>query len=335
MRARRRGVVLALCLLLALLLSACGTQAQPARRELDHLILAVPPSPSLAPVYVAQDQGYFEDAGLRVQLLEQSVGVLAMEALLAGEADIAAVADPPMARAVLNGREPALIATFDRVSGLTYIVARQDRGIEDAEDLIGKRVGVIKDNIGHYFLYVYLVTSGIDPSLVEIVFLAPDAMVPSVVNGDVDAISWAPPSTLRAAESLGSNAVLLEKPGLYTVTWSFATMPSIRPERQDQLVRFLKAVNRANTFIRENPEQAQAITAEAAGQSLGDLQEHWASHEFDLALDQTLILTLQDVASWMLGGEDTVPSFVPYVDTRPLRAVRPETVTIVEPRDTP
>ena len=61
------------------------------------------------------------------------------------------------------------------------------------------------------------------------------------------------------------------------------------------------------------------------------MRRQWGDHEFTLSLDQTLILTLQDVASWMQDGEGDVPDFLPYVDSAPLKSVRPEGVTIVEP----
>lgn len=327
-RSRRHGA-LATVIAVLLAITACNGPEPPPTTE--QLTIATPPSPSLAPFYVALAEGYFEDAGLDVQVRPQGVGVMAMDALLDGGVDLAAVADPPIARAVLLGEEPLVIAAFDRIDNLTHVVARKDRGVATVADLSGKRVGVIKDNIGEYFLHVYLVTSGIDPESVRITYLEPSEMVAAVVDGHVDAISWVPPSTIKAQEDLGANAAVLERPGLYTVTWSFVTRAAGRDEGGDRLARFLTAIDRANDFIEANPEEAQSITAEGADMPLAIVRGAWHDHQFTLTLDQTLILTLQDVASWMQGAEDAMPSFLPYVDTAPLKSIRPEGVTIVEP----
>ena len=253
---RRTTLAVLLAVSLTLTMSACDESDGPPPAE--RITLVTPPSPSLAPLYVARAKGYFREDGLDVRLRRQGVGVSAMRDLLDGKADLAAVADPPIARAVLVGQEPVIIGTFDRVENLTYVVARRDRGIATVEDLAGKNVGVIRDNIGEYFLHVYLVTSGIDPDSVRVTYLEAAEMVPAVVGGRVDAISWAPPSTVTAQEQLGANAAVLQRPGLYTVTWYFVTLPRVASERSDSLARFLSAIDRANEFIETNPEEAQS-----------------------------------------------------------------------------
>jgi len=58
---RRRWLLAALASILALLLSACGGQEEP-----TTIRLAVLPILDALPMYVAQEQGYFEDENLVV-----------------------------------------------------------------------------------------------------------------------------------------------------------------------------------------------------------------------------------------------------------------------------
>jgi hypothetical protein len=53
-------------------------------------------------------------------------------------------------------------------------------------------------------------------------------------------------------------------------------------------------------------------------------------------LDQTLLMTLEDEARWMIsesGAAREVPDFLQFIDATALRQIRPWDVDIVEPLD--
>jgi sulfonate transport system substrate-binding protein len=284
-----------------------------------------------APVYVAHEQGYFRDEGLDETITPVGSGPLALDALFSGRADFAVPAETALTRAVLDGKSPTVLGTIDEVDNVVSITARKDRRIATANDLAGKRVGILAGTASDFFLHIYLVTSGVDPKTVTAVPLQPSDLIPALLQGRVDAVSSFPPFSVQAQDGLGSNAVVLTRPGLYTSLAEVVTRDEIARNRRDVAVRFLRAVVRANDFIASHPAEAQAITAKSVGIPVAAVRKGWGGNDFTLKLDQTLILALEAESRWM-SGKATTPDFLHYIDPAPLRTVSPGAVNIVEPK---
>jgi NitT/TauT family transport system substrate-binding protein len=289
--------------------------------------------PASAPVYVATSKGFFRDEGLDASIEQYGSGALALEGVLRGEADFALVADTPIARAVVDGKSPTVVAQIADIESGDLIIARKDRGIGDGTQLRGKRVGVLPGTSADFFLHLYLVTSGIDPADVTRVPLKADTLVSSLASGAVDAISAFAPYTFEAQDALGSNALVLDRPGLYTLTWNVAVRSDYATRNADDVARFLRALDRAERYIAEHPAEAQTITSKGTGISRSRLRQLWPTNRWTLKLDESLILTLEDEARWMTGSAGEVPDFLRHLDTGPLAEVRPGAVRIVQPKD--
>ena len=321
---------LTLAVILALALTSCTATREPA--PLKRVVVAATNLPASAPVYVAHEKEFFRDEGLDVVLQQYGAGRLGLDAMLEGEADLATVADAPIARAVVDGKKPTIVATIAEIDDASVIVARKDRGIATARDLIGKRVGVVAGTSADFFLHIYLVTSAIEQSQISVVPVQPENLVAALTEGRVDAISAFDPYKIDAERGLGGNAVVLDDPGLYTTFWNVAARPEFVREDRDTTVRFLRALARANEYILANPDETQLITARHIDLPKSDLAKQWADNHWTLELSQPLILTLEDEARWMT-GESTTPNFLLNIDPSALRTVNPEGVTIVESKD--
>ena len=104
-------------------------------------------------------------------------------------------------------------------------------------------------------------------------------------------------------------------------------------QNPEAIVRFLRAIYRAETFIRENPDAAMKIYAEKAG-----LEEDIAATIFDQmtylpTLDQPLLLDLEDQARWIIeyGYTDhlSIPNYLDYIYQDSLDSINPDAVTII------
>jgi NitT/TauT family transport system substrate-binding protein len=85
-----------------------------------------------------------------------------------------------------------------------------------------------------------------------------------------------------------------------------------------------------------HPEEAQQITSRRTGIDIATLQELWPNLTWMTGLDQTLLMTLEDEARWMIsesGAAREVPDFLQFIDATALRQIRPWDVDIVEPLD--
>ncbi|RPJ61409.1 MAG: ABC transporter substrate-binding protein [Acidobacteria bacterium] len=159
-RASRLSLLMSFVLCIILF---AGCQSGPNRTGSKQTTIAVSPLLGSAAIYVAHEKGYFKDEGLDAALQIHASGQLSLQAVLSGKADFGAVAETPIAYAAVGGKPFSVVATISQIERGTLIVARKDRGILQAGDLKGKRVGVAPGTTGDFFLHIYLTTSYINP----------------------------------------------------------------------------------------------------------------------------------------------------------------------------
>jgi ABC-type nitrate/sulfonate/bicarbonate transport system substrate-binding protein len=298
----------------------------------EKITIAVSPWPASTPLYIAHEKGYFRDEGLDATLHSYTSGHLGLDAMLSGKADIATAGDTPIARAAIDSKPVAVVATVSEITSAILIIARKDRGISAPDDLRGKKIGLALGSAAEFFLHVYLTTSYINPKEVRIVNIAADKIVDALLNGEVDAVSTWSPFTIVLREKLGSNALILHDPNIYTMTWNIAATQDFVKTNPERIKRFLRAVIRANSFINEHPDEARTISAKHIGTDSPLFEKEWKAYNFTAVLDQSLILNLEDQARWMIkreAGSARRPSnFMDFIYTDGLNAVQPEAVTI-------
>lgn len=283
------------------------------------------------PVFVALEKGFFRAEGLNASLSILPTGQLALEEMLAGRANFATVGDTPFVRAVVEGKSLRAIATISENNYANAIVARRDRGIAKPEDLRHRRIGRVPWTTADFFLHVYLTTSYVDPDEVQVVDVSATRLVEELVEGRLDAVSTWPPYTAEATRGLGTNAVVLHDPDVYTMSWIVAAPAEWVEAAPETTRKFLRALVRSAQHIRENPGNCREIYARHAKLDLTTMAAVWRGWSFEVSLDQSLILNLEDQARWILSRGTTrpkAPNFIEFVHADGLRAVNPETVRI-------
>jgi NitT/TauT family transport system substrate-binding protein len=114
-------------------------------------------SPTYAPLWVAQEAGFFKKYGLDVQLIYISAGSVIIPALLSSQVEIANMSSAPALTAWSRGAELATVGvTSNRL--LHVVMARGS--IKKPEDLKGKKIGsdrygslsdlVLREALRHY-----------------------------------------------------------------------------------------------------------------------------------------------------------------------------------------
>jgi NitT/TauT family transport system substrate-binding protein len=156
-------------------------------------------------VYIAEDQGIFEENGLEMTIKSYGSGKACADALIDGEADISTSADFVF---VSNSFEYTDLRVFGTVATkqVKELVARKDRGITAINDLVGKKIGVTKKSGAEFQLGVFLTFNGISQEDVELVDLRPPEMLGAISNGDVDAVFIWDPYLYYIKKELGENA---------------------------------------------------------------------------------------------------------------------------------
>ncbi len=329
MTGRGQGRVAQLLLWLGAVLLLGPLAMAPARTA--PLTLALSNLPYYAPVYIAEAEGYFVDEGLDLRLIQCANGRRCLQHLMDNEAQVATVADLPIVFALHAGRAIDIVATFSASSRNHRFVVRADRGISTPADLKGKRIGFARGTSTHYFTHTVLQYHGLGATQVTLVPLdAPDA-TEALVRGDVDAAGFYLPRGPQALALLGAKGGLLPNPRLYTATNNLVSQPGVSDA---DLTRLLRALHRANAFIRAEPERARMLTAKWLKMDRSVLDPLWSELEYRLTLDLSLLNTLEAESRWAL-REGLVPAgptpdYLARVRSGPLRTVDPRAVLIAK-----
>ncbi len=164
-----------------MLLSGTAQAAEKFTVMLDWFV-----NPDHAPLIVAQEKGYFRDAGLTVELIAPADPNDPPKMVAAGRADIAVSYQPQLYLQVEQGlplrRVGTLVAT-----PLNSLVVLADGPVKSIADLKGRKIGysvggfedaILKAMLGKYGL------SLTDVTLINVNF----SLSPSIVSGQVDAV---------------------------------------------------------------------------------------------------------------------------------------------------
>jgi NitT/TauT family transport system substrate-binding protein len=218
------------------------------------------------------------------------------------------------------------------------VIARKDKGINSVADLRGKKVGLTKGTNAQFLLDLLLIYNGISPSEVEVVDIKPTGLVPALKNGDVDAISAWEPIPFEAEQVLQGKTIKFLNEEFYRKIFYFALKKDFARDNPGVVKRFIKAIDRANTFLRENEGESQTIVAEALNLDKEAVVRGWKEGKFTLFLDQALIVSLEDQARWAIKNKLTdatkVPNYLNYIYFDALEAVKPKSMTIIREEDT-
>lgn len=328
----RAWIVLSACLVLG----AVGVALSGCSGEPDRIDVAYAPFEPTALIWIAEARQFFQDEGLAVTFHRYDTGPAALEAMLAGEADMAVgVGEFPMVGKVLQQTQARIIASMDR-SELISVVARRDSGITEVADLKGKRVGTTRGTIAEFFLGRFLEINGLSTADLTLVELkTPGEWVEAVAKGDVDAVATAEPFAAHASERLGTNAVSWSAHSgqpMYALAIASDEWLTAHPEVAR---RFLEALAQAETYALRSPAEAQTIVQTALDLEPASMQAVWERNQFSLSLDQSLIAAMEDEARWLIGNdlaaEASVPDFLGFIWEDGLGEVWPRAVNIIRP----
>jgi NitT/TauT family transport system substrate-binding protein len=254
---RTRRLPLIGAILAALLLAGCGGAASsptPAASTPLTVGLGYIPSVQFAPFYLAQQDGYYDEAGLAVTLQNESDPDLITK-LGAGAVDIGSGDGTSVIPAVSQGI-PVVYTSTIYGQFPSVVVARPDSGITSAADLAGKRIGIPgRYGTSWIMLLALLGSAGLTQDDVTIDEYPNYAQATALQQGQVDAATAFINNEPIQLRNAGIDPVILTVdaivplpgPGLVTGT---ATLAS----KADALRAFTAATLRAMDEIAADPQ---------------------------------------------------------------------------------
>ncbi|MDI2099026.1 ABC transporter substrate-binding protein [Ruicaihuangia caeni] len=220
--------------------------------ETTKLRVSIPPVADSLPVFVAIDEGYFEERGLEVELVPAANGATAVNSLVSSSTEIALVSYPTLVNAHSAGL-PVTIGAFGIEGTDEYMAAiyvTDDSPLASIDELIGKKVATPSLNsVGDIFLSGEMLDAGLDPKQVEFVEIPQANMAGALGAGDVDAVFLTEPTLSAASKELELRPLAVQNgpQGL------FATSKKFLEENEGAIKAFREALEQAVRDIEADP----------------------------------------------------------------------------------
>ncbi len=189
----RKTSIAACTLVIAALLAGCATEpAQTDAEELTTVRIGYISNPNnVAQMFIAEQEGYFAEEGIELEITNFPTGISLSQALTGGSVDIgvmgAAIANFP-ARG-----QGKLFLLNNLETDIHQVWAADGSGIESVDDLRGRTIATTTGSAGDVVLQAALDEAGLDRSEVDVVNLEMPSVANALITGAVDAASiWAP-----------------------------------------------------------------------------------------------------------------------------------------------
>jgi putative hydroxymethylpyrimidine transport system substrate-binding protein len=187
---RNKAIALAIALAaLTLGLAACGEKSETGggeEKQALSLALDFYPNPDHAGIYVAQEKGFFEEAGLEVSISSPSDPSAPLKLAAAGKTDLAITYEPEVVLAHEQGLPVTAIGALVN-QPLTSLIWLQSSGIKGVPELAGKTVATAGISYQEAFLKTILTGAKVDPSSVKSVNVG-FGLLPALVGGSAQAM---------------------------------------------------------------------------------------------------------------------------------------------------
>ncbi|MFD1791611.1 ABC transporter substrate-binding protein [Ochrobactrum teleogrylli] len=221
----------------------CGLALTATAAKAETLTVALGTDPAFISVYVAEQRGLFEKAGLDVKLLRMAQGGDAMDAVVAGQATFGIAADQTvMIRLARADIKP--LAVVSESGTHLELISRPDIG--DPSQI--KKLGVIKGTVSEYAAVMLLKKYQLDPSAVTLVPAGAPDLPALLQRGDVDAFFGWPPFNEQGRQQGGKTLLTSGDVGYVYTMWLSAQGEWLKTH-QEEAKKFLAVVAEVNRDI--------------------------------------------------------------------------------------
>ncbi len=280
----KKIVSLLLALVLVISMAGCGNTTDEKKEETITIVLDWTPNTNHTGIFVAQAKGYFEEAGLQVEIVQPPEDG-AVPLVASGKAQFGVSFQDSLAPAFVGDAAMPVTAVAAVIQHNTSgIVSRAGEGMDRPKGLEGKKYATWDLDVEKETIRDVMKADGGDFDLVELIPSTVTDEVSALKSGSVDAIwifyAWA--------------GIACEVAGLDTDYFEFADMNPVfdyytpviignnawLEENSETAKAFMSALSMGYNYAVENPEEAADILMEAAPELKVNSELVYASQEY-------------------------------------------------------
>ncbi|MBY6083248.1 ABC transporter substrate-binding protein [Ruegeria arenilitoris] len=218
-------------------------------------------NPDHGPIIVAQENGYFAEQGLEVEIVPPADPSAPPRLVAAGQADLAVSYQPQLHLQIHEGlplkRVGTLVAT-----PLNCLLVLEDGPIKSLADLKGKKIGFSVAGVEEAILTAMLNAHGVSLDDIEMINVN-FSLSPSLMTGQVDAVIGAFRNfelNQMDIEGVPGRCFYIEEEGVPPYD-ELIYVANPETMDKDMIARFLAATEKATQYIVNNPEKSWEIFA--------------------------------------------------------------------------
>lgn len=298
----------------------------------EEITIAVAKQPAFALMYVADKKGFFKDEGITVKFRKYILGRDALQDVVEEKADLATVFDIPTLNQINKGTDLAILTTLHNSSKNHVIASLKTSGIQKPSDLRGRRVAMTKGVSTEFFLYSFLTTEGIALSEVNTVSIEPDRLIESMENSTIDAAVLFNPYIYNLRKKYPEDKTTFFYSDAYTEMSVLTGKRLFIDQNQDKIRKVLRALLKAERFIKENKDQSIRLVDESLDNyDRAGVRSTWDIFDFSLTLNNKLLVMMEREARFFTNTgiyKADPPYLRKYILTDYLKEVKPDGVTI-------
>lgn len=261
-----------------------STEAAASEEPITLKIAYMPNYGSLWSVTAAENKGYFDEAGIDIELIEFQDGPTIIAALESGSIDMGYIGQGAH-KLCIQGN--AKIFALSHISNGDAVIGGPN--VKTLEDLKGKQVAFSSGTSSEDILNSALDKAGLTRDDITAVDMEASNIVTAMLSGGVDACATWSPNSLRILEESDEMTKLCDNMTFSDTTVSLASWivtPSYADEHPDNILRFTKALFKGMDYAADG--NYEEIAGYVAAQT---------------KTDEAAVYEERGVADWLTGKE--------------------------------
>ena len=310
---------------------------QSAMAEHPHVTVATGWGAMDGPVIIAQEKGFFKEQGVETRILSLTGGKQAFQAYVQGKADVICNNGFLIARSNLDPSDHVIIGTLSHTDNQLKLLARKSAGIARVSDLKGKKIAVPPATFSHFYLEKFLLFNGLALDDIETVLVG-KRKIPGIIERRLaHATMQHGVPIAKTKKILGKDYIIFQDPSVHRKTSHLLVPRKWVAQHREQAKGLLRALLKAEEFIKTNTDESIEILAKAKKYDVKDMA-YTVRHEMNyyLSLKQSMFTELEGIEQWAFDNNiverKTPRNYLEMVDYSLLEEIDPKRVTIIRPQ---
>lgn len=296
--------------------------------------IAVSKTPLSLPLIVAQEKGFYQQAGIEPTIVECVGGFRCLSLMLKGQTNYATCSELPIVFTSFDRKDFVLLSSFVSNTQDMKLIVRESLRNDFPSSLQGKKVGIVANSASHYYFDVVLSLYGLDPKAVTLNAMAPGKLGDALKNKEVDAISIWEPFGYTITQEMSDSVAVIPDLSIFNQTFNLVGNMDHVQANQDESQKILTALLKANEFIKNNPDEAKTILRNWLDLDKEFVEYSFPAHTYELSIRQSIVTSMLSQRKWAesagkAASLTTQFSIFEIIDTRPLRVVSPASIDLV------